>query len=672
MFKLTQKIMFMVLLFCVVLGQEFDELKGFDEVKFIKEEIEFSFKVRGLSKYSKSVLDSPAFISIIFPEELRLFYYPSISDLLNFSPGLYVVEDGAYWYVGSRGVQVPGSYNSRILSLIDGVPSNEIIFGAPFVRYPFLFDSVEIVHGYSNVYSGGNSLVATINFIPYFSTNSYSNRIFSSLYFMDGVRGVSGNTNFVAIKLDKPEVYLGLNFFSYFGRDIFLHQRDEYSFKDDNYYSRFWYLYTSFFGKNSVTQFYVFNEFDRLHFPTGAYGITLNDRFDHIDQNTNQFFVKHSVSFQGSSLNFWIYGINYTEFAEYPISSQGFINIDHLRGNSVGMDLNYSKIGKNFSYIVGLEYKNLSFSLRNYDVDYFSRDFSQEYLYVKRVGLPFIALYFTYDWYFSRDWIFSFSLRYDSYGDIYDNFKSIILPNFALIRRYKDRSVKLVYSTNYRVPSINEYFYNDGGLSTLNNPYLQPERHTTWELIYYREFKSSSLYGYFSASVYYMKIKDLINSVNIGTNDLNVEVSQYRNVGNIDVWGLEFDYVLSLLDREFLRVSYSYCNARAIDYFSFLSNSPKHLFLLKYAKRLTDNLWISFENKYTSSVLDDYGLKVGDYNLTNLNMIYRLDDRKTFCISVHNLFNVRAYQVISLANNYPVSVYPVKLRTIFVNFEYRF
>jgi len=647
----------------------------YEEKLFIESEIDFSFKTQGISKYSKNIINSPAFVSIILPQELKLFYYNTLSDLLNFSPGLYVVKDGNTWYLGSRGIQIPGSYNSRALFLLNGFPINENIFGFPIEYNPSFLNSVEVVQGYSNVYSGSNALLATVNFIPYFNEKFDKKFSLSSTYYS------KGSVNSIKFFLnDDPQIYLGADLFSYEGRTIFLPQRNEFSINDDNYYKKHFHFFVKRDSPISSTSFYFSNFYNRSHFPTGALGITLNDRNDYLEDIFYHSFLKHTIFLpKSSSINVNFYYLDYKENGLYPTASVGAINIDDLAGKVISIDTNYLKSSDSFTFLIGSEYKLFSYKFRNFDVDYFSKSFIQEYINEQRKDLPLFSFYMVYDYYFSKRtnnyWVFSTSLRYDTYGSLYGDFKSIFIPQFSLIKVWDGRALKLVYSQNYRAPSVSEAFYNDGGLSTLNNPNLQPEKHKTWELIYYNEFKNKRNYGYFSASLYLMKVSNLINSVIVGLCPLGIDVSQYQNIGNIEVSGALIDYVNYLKDREFIRVSYSYSNARFIKTspntdLSFLSNSPKNLFLIKYAKRLNQNLWVSIENKWTSSVLDDYGNRLPDFIITNLNFVYDLNERMNLGLTIYNLFDVKAKYAISLSNNNPVSFYPVDPRTVFIRLNY--
>lgn len=660
---------FIVLLIILGIVFGYDEL---DERKFVESELEFSFEIQGLSKYSKDLKEAPAFISIIFSEEMKLFYYRDVSELLNFSPGLYVVSDGAFWYLGSRGIQIPGSYNSRALFLINGYPINELVFGTPYMDYnPRFLGSVEIVNGYSNVYSGSNSLVSTINFIPKFLEDERFNfRINHSYYFSNGYWG---GDSYINLKFGDPVVNLGFNLSSYSGSNIFLPQRNELSIKDDNNHLKHAYLFTRILSNNSHTDLYFSFLNKRFHYPVGSFGITLNDRNDFSVENSNYFYIKHLVNLSGNSfISVNSYYHNAKEYAQYPTVSQGFINVDYLRSKVFSLDLNYYKLSGKNSFLVGMEYKNISFNLDNFDVDYYDKFLINRNLVLNRIGLPISSFYFSYDFRIKEDFIFSSSFRYDNYYGLYSNFRSIFIPQFGLVKLKGNESWKLVYSQNYRSPSISEAFYNDGGISTLDNPFLAPEKHRTIELIYYKEIRNRFKKGYFSSSIYKMNISDLINFVDVGTNSFGIVVSQYKNVADVEVVGSLIDYCLYFRDREFIRFAYSYSNALVKGQLSFLSNSPKHLFLVKYARRVSDRFWVSFENKYTSEVLDDYSNRVSGFSIANLNLVYNWNDEKSITISVNNLFNVKGNYVIGLSNNYPVSIYPVKSRNVCISLDFKF
>lgn len=127
-------------------------------------------KVTGASKFSQRASDAPASISVITAEEFHRFGWRTLADALRSVRGLYVTYDRAYSYVGIRGFQRVGDFNSRILLLIDGYRVNDNIFdqaflGGEFPVDPDLIERVEIIRGPSSSVYGGNALFGVINVI---------------------------------------------------------------------------------------------------------------------------------------------------------------------------------------------------------------------------------------------------------------------------------------------------------------------------------------------------------------------------------------------------------------------------------------------------------------------------------------------------------------------------
>ncbi|MGB9638942.1 MAG: TonB-dependent receptor, partial [bacterium] len=250
-----------------------------DEEFFLKSEINFVNEIESLNKYSQSVLKSSASIIIIQPQELKYFFYPNIKRLLNFSPGIYIVEDGAYWYLGSKGIQIPGSYNSRALFLLNGLTLNEPLFGTPISIPTYLVNNVEIVFGFSNVYFGSNSLLATINIIPNYK--NLDNQFYLSTFINFNDNKINTLNNFIFNKNLTKDNYLklsiGASLLNYKGSKIFFKERQELSLDPiayyiDNSYEN--YFYISLFTEDS--EFYFNISQNKYHFPTGAYNTVFN------------------------------------------------------------------------------------------------------------------------------------------------------------------------------------------------------------------------------------------------------------------------------------------------------------------------------------------------------------------------------------------------------------
>ena len=76
-------------------------------------------RVYGASRYEQSVAQAPAAVSIVTADEIKRYGHRTMADVLRSVRGLYVTDDRNYTYLGFRGFNRPGDYNSRVLMLID-------------------------------------------------------------------------------------------------------------------------------------------------------------------------------------------------------------------------------------------------------------------------------------------------------------------------------------------------------------------------------------------------------------------------------------------------------------------------------------------------------------------------------------------------------------------------
>jgi iron complex outermembrane receptor protein len=127
-------------------------------------------EVSGVSKAAERVLDAPAAVTIITAEDIRAYGFRTLADVLNMAPGFFSYGDRAYTYEAVRGFAPIESYNSRILLLIDGFPTNDSVFqqaltGNEAIVDISLIDRVEIIPGPSSSVYGNNAVLGVINVI---------------------------------------------------------------------------------------------------------------------------------------------------------------------------------------------------------------------------------------------------------------------------------------------------------------------------------------------------------------------------------------------------------------------------------------------------------------------------------------------------------------------------
>jgi outer membrane receptor for ferrienterochelin and colicins len=126
--------------------------------------------VSGASKFLQKVTDAPAAVSVVTAHDIETYGYRTLADIIATVPGFNVTNDRNYSYVGVRGFQRPGDYNSRVLVLVDGHRINDPLYSMAYLGHEFpldveLIDRVELIRGPSSSLYGTNAFLAVINVV---------------------------------------------------------------------------------------------------------------------------------------------------------------------------------------------------------------------------------------------------------------------------------------------------------------------------------------------------------------------------------------------------------------------------------------------------------------------------------------------------------------------------
>jgi iron complex outermembrane receptor protein len=118
----------------------------------------------------QTLQQAPASVSIVDANDIELFNYRSLSDVLRAQRSFYVYNNGLDTYTGVRGIQIPGNQNSQILVLEDGRPMNELVFGSTSVDQGFgvpmeAIKQVEVVRGPGSSLYGTNAMFGVVNVV---------------------------------------------------------------------------------------------------------------------------------------------------------------------------------------------------------------------------------------------------------------------------------------------------------------------------------------------------------------------------------------------------------------------------------------------------------------------------------------------------------------------------
>lgn len=128
-------------------------------------------EVTAASRLTESLEDAPSSVSIITPQELQAFQYPTIFEALRGVRGMALSYDSVYASVAIRGIGQPNDYGNRLLVLQDGATLNDNLLFSSYIGYDGRADlgdieRIEIVRGPGSVLYGTNALSGVVNLVP--------------------------------------------------------------------------------------------------------------------------------------------------------------------------------------------------------------------------------------------------------------------------------------------------------------------------------------------------------------------------------------------------------------------------------------------------------------------------------------------------------------------------
>jgi iron complex outermembrane receptor protein len=121
-------------------------------------------------KREQTQREAPASVSVVTEQDIDLFGYRSLADVLRDQRGFYLQTDGLNWFAGVRGFLRPDEWNARMLVLVDGRPTNEVIFGEAHLDLDFVVPMeavkrVEIIRGPGSALYGSDAVFAVVNVV---------------------------------------------------------------------------------------------------------------------------------------------------------------------------------------------------------------------------------------------------------------------------------------------------------------------------------------------------------------------------------------------------------------------------------------------------------------------------------------------------------------------------
>ena len=129
-----------------------------------------SMPIKGASRFKQSQTRAPSSVTVITQADMRDYGWRTVFDAITSLRGFYGQQDHATLYLGTRGVLVPGDYNSRILALVNVVRTNDSLYDQGHTGYLSSIgvqdiERIEVIRGASAAVYGTNAMFAVINVI---------------------------------------------------------------------------------------------------------------------------------------------------------------------------------------------------------------------------------------------------------------------------------------------------------------------------------------------------------------------------------------------------------------------------------------------------------------------------------------------------------------------------
>jgi outer membrane receptor for ferrienterochelin and colicins len=580
--------------------------------------------VYGASRYEQRVTQAPSSISIVTADEIRRFGYTSFADVLRGVRGLYVTDDRNYTYLGVRGFNRPGDYNTRVLVLIDGHRLNDNIYDSGSVGRDGmldveLIDRVEVIRGPSSSLYGSSAFFGVINVVTKHGRDIAGAEVAQHAGSLDTYRTRATYGTQLANGLDW--VASASHYTSHGDERLYYPQFDERSSDDprarnngavvgmdDEATSKF---FTSMRLEGLSASAYYSERSKQI--PTASFGAIFGDQ----DNRTVDTRGYADVALAGELANglryqargFYDYytygGSTPLDYAEPGDPLQRVIFRDSSIGEWVGTELHLTDtLWSRYTFVVGAEYRaNLRENQDAYD------DVQPRFYYLSdKSSSDVLGVFSQVEAALRDDFRVTAGLRYDSYSDAVG---STLNPRVAAIYNPTARSaVKLLYGEAFRAPNPYErYYYAE---QQRVQPELVPETIQTFELVY--EHYVGSQYR-LNVSAYEYRLQDLISQAATDAGE-----PYYANIDSVHAHGVEVEIEGKYASGVGARGSYTLQTAKIDATHLELTSSPHQLAKLNVSVPvLKTGMCSSLELQYHSSSRTLAGATSPSFVLTNLS-----------------------------------------------------
>ncbi len=569
-------------------------------------------KVFSASRHLEETRSAPSAVTIITSAEMARYGWRTLGDVLNGVRGFYTSYDRDYTYLGVRGIQRPGDYNSRILLMLNGHRLNDNIydsaaFGTEFVFDLDLVDHIEIVRGPSSSLFGTNAVFGVINIITRRPPDG------------DGTTVEASGTD---------SSFLGRS-----GQVTGTYRQGQLSAI----------LSGGLFHRNGVSDLY-FPEFSGID---GGIAHHLDgERSENVfaDLQYGGFRLQGIFGSRTKDIPTAAYGADF-DTPEAGRDSRGYLEASYHRSLSGLTDLDVRTYYDWYNFFGSGQYSNpgspdafIAESLARADW------FGTEAVIGRQIGQQRITVGTDFE-YSPEEWqknvaagqlasldathtfwlaavygeaelhfIPKVTIRAGGRLDWFDVYGAALSPRAAAIYQPNSKTaLKYIFGRAFRAPNAYEEYYADGVSIVAPTSPLEPEHITSHEVVFERTLKP---WLSMTADGFYNNLTDLIDEVPDPVSGLN----HFVNIGKDRGRGFEFEIAAKRESGLAGQASYTFTDASDKVQQADLASSPASLLKLHGVIPATRHAFVGMELLYTSSQNTYQATEVRSSTLTNFTL----------------------------------------------------